>query len=218
MRCKLWLGSVESKETLSWGKGEKEWKWKGGAIQQLLVKLHRPFKQNNRIQSNMMHKNISSSIRVLYQQTAFFLSSERTVEVCLVEHVPHHIIEIIVHDPVEQREAPRIYLNEKFLETTMNEEEVAKQVSQARIVFRRRESLDVAKLQRDAVDKVKVSYLLNRMKLRDSKAPHNATMDDDNQSFGFKDIAQSIFESDSLCSKPTNLDPYQVHRLQVTTK
>ena len=165
-----------------------------------------------------MIQNISLWTRVLYQQTTFFSCSKSAVEVCLVEHVPHHIIEIILHDPVEQREAPRIYLNDKFLETALNKEEVTKQVLQARVVFRRRESLDGAKLQRDAVDKVKVSYLLNRMKLRDSKAPQNATTDDDNQIFGFKDIAQSIFESDSLCSKPTNLDPYQVHRLQVTTK
>jgi hypothetical protein len=108
-------------------------------------------------------------LEVLYEGCKNFWRTRTNIDIIIVKHRNHRIIEIVTYAAVVDREATRLYLNDDILFKMIDSSEFVDVLRLAKEPFLRKRSfdLDKNKLMRDIIREAKVNYILNRVTIEE---------------------------------------------------
>jgi hypothetical protein len=102
--------------------------------------------------------------RVLYEGSKCFWKSRCTLDVIIVTHPEHKVVEVVAYEPTFDAEAPRIYLDDKVLRTKVDPAIVDKSLrTEKEKALRRHEAPNMALIIQNAEEKARIEYILNRL-------------------------------------------------------
>lgn len=103
---------------------------------------------------------------VIYQGTKSYWRTRTTIDLMVVHHLGHNVLEVVTYEPSIDREAPRIYLDNTVLDSKIDQTEIEEKLKAAKEpILRRREVPDNEKLLKQIVNSTKVAYILNRLSI-----------------------------------------------------
>lgn len=76
---------------------------------------------------------MASDPRTIFQGVKFFWRTRNTVDITLVEHSSLNAIEIVTYDPMLDREAARLYVDNRAVIARLDHQDIDKQVHAAQL-------------------------------------------------------------------------------------
>jgi hypothetical protein len=107
-------------------------------------------------------------VEVLHKEHKHFWKCRTQVDIIIVEHKNHGLIEIVTYEPTLDMEAPRLYLNDEILFSKLNASQFDQSLSAKKEPFLRQHKVpDKVFLRRKIVNMAKVSYVMNRLSVEE---------------------------------------------------
>jgi carbonic anhydrase len=140
---------------------------------------------------------------IAFDGTKFYWRTRNTVDVVIVHHKDCNTFEVIIYEPTLDKEAPRIYLNEKILMPKVDHNEIDSKLS-----FAKRNSLPLTeKFVSGIVNKSVSDFILNRLLIKELVASEKIFLVDfridENEIMIRPDFSELI------CARPEALRPHQ---------
>ena len=156
--------------------------------------------------------SVNDNIEIIFQGAKCFWRTRNTVDIMIVHHVEYNILEVITYEPSFDQEAPRIYFDDKVLETKLDHEAVdTKFKEEKELILRRHDVPDNEKLMKETINNAKIAYILNRLFLAEF-VPDLKKITVEIQ-FNFRDIDEANANGTDMSTvtipKPELLDPYK---------
>jgi hypothetical protein len=106
---------------------------------------------------------MTSTAEITFDGTKFYWRTRNTVDVVIAHHKECQIFEVIVYEPTLDREAPRLYLDEKILMPKVDHNEINSKIS-----FANRNDVPLTeKFVTGIVNKAVADFVLNRLVIQE---------------------------------------------------
>jgi hypothetical protein len=153
------------------------------------------------------------SVSVVYDGTKFYWRTRNTIDVCIVQHTPVGVLEVIAYDPSFNAEAPRIYIDLKVFTSKISQTEIDSKLS-----FAKRNNVPLTeKFVRGVHDTMYSEFILNRLVLKEYSLDEKKMVVELSFTAGDLEAEKNdhIPVRSLVCDRPEQLVPHKTshHRL-----
>lgn len=160
----------------------------------------------------------SNDVKVIYEGSKTLWRLRLSIDIYMINHKRFHVIEIVCYNPVQQVEAPRLYLSPAKLRRKLDSKEIEEKIKiRNEFLVRQKKFIPNEEIVEEVMEDQLINYVVSKLNVTTMSDNRNAqfevslpqVMDHSNPSLS---TADEIF-----CLKPDELQPLQIVYKKMTT-